>query len=496
MSHEVRVRYAPSPTGHLHIGGARTALFNYLFARHHNGKFIVRIEDTDIERNVEGGEQSQLENLKWLGIEYDESVDKDGGYGPYRQTERLEIYRRYTNELLEKGFAYKCFCTPEELEQEREAQKAAGIAAPQYSGKCRHLTPEQVNQLEAEGKPYTIRIKVPEGKVYEFEDMVRGRVSFESKDIGDWVIVKANGIPTYNFAVVIDDHLMKITHVFRGEEHLSNTPKQLMVYEYFGWEAPQYAHLTLIVNENRKKLSKRDESIIQFVSQYKELGYLPEAMFNFFALLGWSPEGEEEIFTKEELIRIFDVSRLSKSPSMFDKQKLTWMNNQYIKKLDLDRLVELSLPHLVKAGRLPETMSEEQKEWARHLIALYQEQMSYGAEIVELSELFFKEEVEYNEEAREVLSEEQVSDVLHAFLEEVKKLPSFMADDIKAAIKSVQKTTGQKGKKLFMPIRVATTGQTHGPELPLAIQLLGKEKVVQRLEKAIHSISESVDEEK
>ncbi|MCZ0755281.1 glutamate--tRNA ligase [Anoxybacillus sp. J5B_2022] len=489
MSYEVRVRYAPSPTGHLHIGGARTALFNYLFARHHNGKFIVRIEDTDIERNVEGGEQSQLENLKWLGIEYDESVDKDGGYGPYRQTERLDIYRQYTNELLEKGYAYKCFCTPEELEQEREAQKAAGIAAPQYSGKCRHLTPEQIKQLEAEGKPYTIRVKVPEGKVYEFEDMVRGRVSFESKDIGDWVIVKANGIPTYNFAVVIDDHLMKITHVFRGEEHLSNTPKQLMIYEYFGWEAPQYAHLTLIVNENRKKLSKRDESIIQFVSQYKELGYLPEAMFNFFALLGWSPEGEEEIFTKEELIRIFDVSRLSKSPSMFDKQKLTWMNNQYIKKLDLDRLVELSLPHLVKAGRLPEQMSEEQKDWARHLIALYQEQMSYGAEIVELSELFFKEEIEYNEEAREVLSEEQVPEVLRAFLEEINQLESFTADAIKASIKSVQKTTGQKGKKLFMPIRVATTGQTHGPELPLAIQLLGKEKVVQRLGKAIHSIS-------
>ncbi|WP_199426846.1 glutamate--tRNA ligase [Thermaerobacillus caldiproteolyticus] len=485
MSQEVRVRYAPSPTGHLHIGGARTALFNYLFARHHNGKFIVRIEDTDIERNVEGGEQSQLENLKWLGIEYDESIDKDGGYGPYRQTERLDIYRQYVNELLEKGYAYKCFCTPEELEQEREAQKAAGIAAPQYSGKCRHLTPEQVAQFEAEGKPYTVRIKVPEGKVYEFEDMVRGKVSFESKDIGDWVIVKANGIPTYNFAVVIDDHLMKITHVFRGEEHLSNTPKQLMIYEYFGWEAPTYAHLTLIVNENRKKLSKRDESIIQFVSQYKELGYLPEAMFNFFALLGWSPEGEEEIFTKEELIRIFDVSRLSKSPSMFDKQKLTWMNNQYIKKLDLDRLVELSLPHLIKAGRLPEQMSEQQREWVRNLIALYQEQMSYGAEIVELSELFFKEEIEYNEEAKEVLAEEQVPEVLKAFLEEIKQLEPFTVDGIKAAIKLVQKATGQKGKKLFMPIRVATTGQTHGPELPLAIQLLGKEKVVSRLEKAI-----------
>jgi nondiscriminating glutamyl-tRNA synthetase len=485
MSQEVRVRYAPSPTGHLHIGGARTALFNYLFARHHNGKFIVRIEDTDIERNVEGGEQSQLENLKWLGIEYDESIDKDGGYGPYRQTERLDIYRKYANELLEKGYAYKCFCTPEELEQEREAQKAAGIAAPQYSGKCRHLTPEQVAQLEAEGKPYTIRIKVPEGKVYEFEDMVRGKVVFESKDIGDWVIVKANGIPTYNFAVVIDDHLMKITHVFRGEEHLSNTPKQLMIYEYLGWEPPKYGHMTLIVNENRKKLSKRDESIIQFVSQYKELGYLPEAMFNFFALLGWSPEGEEEIFTKEELIKIFDVSRLSKSPSMFDKQKLTWMNNQYIKKLDLDRLVDLALPHLIKAGRLPENMSDEQKQWARNLIALYQEQMSYGAEIVELSELFFKEDIEYNDEAKAVLAEEQVPEVLKAFLEEVKNLETFDAEAIKTAIKAVQKATGQKGKKLFMPIRVATTGQTHGPELPLALQLLGKEKVISRLEKLI-----------
>ncbi|WP_461201253.1 glutamate--tRNA ligase [Anoxybacillus sp. TBDG-1] len=485
MSQEVRVRYAPSPTGHLHIGGARTALFNYLFARHHHGKFIVRIEDTDIERNVEGGEQSQLENLKWLGIEYDESVDKDGGYGPYRQTERLHIYRQYTNELLEKGYAYKCFCTPEELEQEREAQKAAGIAAPQYSGKCRHLTPEQVQQLEVEGKPYTIRLKVPEGKVYEFEDMVRGHVSFESKDIGDWVIVKANGIPTYNFAVVIDDHLMKITHVFRGEEHLSNTPKQLMVYEYFGWEPPKYAHLTLIVNENRKKLSKRDESIIQFVSQYKELGYLPEAMFNFFALLGWSPEGEEEIFTKEELIRIFDVSRLSKSPSMFDKQKLTWMNNQYIKKLDLDRLVELSLPHLIRSGRLPEQMTDEEKQWARDLIALYQEQMSYGAEIVELSELFFKQEIEYDEGAKVVLAGEQVPHVLKTFYEQIEQLETFDSEHIKAAIKAVQKETGQKGKNLFMPIRVAVTGQTHGPELPEAIRLLGKETVMSRLAKLI-----------
>lgn len=292
MGNEVRVRYAPSPTGHLHIGGARTALFNYLYARHFNGKFIIRIEDTDIKRNVEGGEYNQLEYLKWLGIEWDESIDVGGEYGPYRQTERLDIYEKYWRELLDKGLAYKCYCTEEELERSREEQMARG-EAPKYSGRCRHLTDEERKRFEAEGRKPTIRFRVPEGKVYAFDDMVKGRVSFDSDGIGDFVIVKQNGIPTYNFAVTIDDHLMKISHVLRGEEHISNTPKQLMLYEAFGWEAPVFAHMTLIVGENRKKLSKRDESVIQFVEQYRDLGYLPEALLNFIALLGWSPEGEE-----------------------------------------------------------------------------------------------------------------------------------------------------------------------------------------------------------
>ena len=259
MTQEVRVRYAPSPTGNLHIGGARTALFNYLYARHHNGKFIVRIEDTDIERNIEGGELSQLDNLKWLGMEYDESVDIGGPYAPYRQMERLDIYTKYAEEMLEKGHAYKCFCTSEELEADREQQKENGVAAPMYNGKCRHLSKEEVQEKEAAGTPYTIRMRVPENVTYKFDDLVRGTVSFESKDVGDWVLVKANGIPTYNYAVVLDDHLMEITHVFRGEEHLSNTPKQLMVFDVFGWEYPKYGHMTLIINESRKKLSKRDE---------------------------------------------------------------------------------------------------------------------------------------------------------------------------------------------------------------------------------------------
>lgn len=481
MTQEVRVRYAPSPTGHLHIGGARTALFNYLYARHNNGKFIVRIEDTDIARNIETGVLSQLDNLKWLGIDYDESIDVGGDYGPYRQMERLDIYKKYADEMLEQGSAYKCFCTPDTLEKERDAQKASGIAAPQYIGTCRNLSKEEVAEKEAAEMPFTLRMKVPTDVTYEFEDLVRGPISFESKDVGDWVLVKTNGIPTYNFAVVIDDHLMKISHVFRGEEHLSNTPKQMMIFDAFGWDHPTYGHMTLIVNEDRKKLSKRDESIIQFISQYKDLGFIPEALFNFFALLGWSPEGEEETFSKEELIRIFNVNRLSKSASMFDKQKLTWMNNQYIKQMPLEKVVALALPHLQKAGKLPEELSPEQAEWAEKLIALYHEQLSYGAEITELTEVFFVDELTFEEDEKEVLAGEQVPEVMASFKEQLENLESFEAADIKAAIKAVQKATGHKGKNLFMPIRIVTTGQMHGPELPDAISLLGKEKTIARV---------------
>lgn len=484
MSNEVRVRYAPSPTGFLHIGNARTALFNYLFARSQGGKFIIRIEDTDKKRNIEGGEQSQLKYLKWLGMDWDESVDVGGEYGPYRQSERNDLYELYYKQLLESGHAYKCYCSEEELEAEREEQMVKA-ETPQYSGKCRHLTEVERSRFEAEGRKPSIRIKVPEAKTYTFDDMVKGNVSFESEGMGDWVMIKKDGTPTYNFAVAIDDHLMKISHVLRGDDHISNTPKQLMVYEALGWEPPVFGHMTLIVNESRKKLSKRDGSIIQFIEQYEELGYLPEALFNFITLLGWSPAGEEEIYSKEEFIEIFDANRLSKSPALFDKNKLTWMNNQYVKRADLDKVVAISLPHLIKAGQLPEQMTEVQAAWARHLIELFQEKMSFGAEIVELTDMFFKDEAEYEQEASEILAGEQVPEVLMAFSQELDQLEVFKADEIKAAMKAVQKSTGQKGKNLFMPIRSAVTGQTHGPDLPKAIELLGKEKVQNRLRKVI-----------
>jgi nondiscriminating glutamyl-tRNA synthetase len=486
MTSEIRVRYAPSPTGHLHIGNARAALFNYLYARSQNGTFIIRIEDTDLKRNVEGGEQSQLHFLKWLGIEWDESIDKDGGYGPYRQTERLDIYKKYWQDLLDRGLAYKCYCTEEELEKEREEQIARG-EMPQYSGQHRNLSEKECQEFEAEGRTPSIRFKVQENRTYSFKDMVKGEVSFESNGSGDFVIVKKDGIPTYNFAVVVDDYLMKISHVLRGDDHISNTPRQLMIYEALEWEPPIFGHMTLIVNEQRKKLSKRDESIIQFIEQYYKLGYLPEALFNFIAFLGWSPEGEEEIFSKEELIDIFDAARLSKSPALFDKDKLAWINNHYIKKLSVEDLVELTLPHIQSAGYLPNDLSQQQLEWATQMISLYQEKMRYGAEITELSSLFFKEDVEYNEEAKEVLRGEQVLEVAQAFAGKLKSIESFEADAIKAAIKEIQKETGHKGQQLFMPIRVISSGHVHGPDLMQMISLLGQDKMIKRAEHVIEN---------
>ena len=346
---KIRVRYAPSPTGFLHIGGARSALFNFLFAKKHQGQFIIRIEDTDIERNVAGGEVSQIHDLKWLGIIPDESpLNPNPIYAPYRQMERLDSYQRYAKQLIKQGQAYECYCSEEELERSREEQLANGIAAPQYNRKCLHLTNSEKTVLISQGRKPVIRIQLEDHLKIDFTDMVRGPVSFNNDDIGDWVLIKSNGIPTYNFAVVIDDFLMDITHVFRGEEHLSNTPKQIQVYRYLNFPIPQFGHMTIIVNDQGKKLSKRDASIVQFMSQYRDMGYLPEAIFNFILLLGWSPEGTQEFFTKDQAIAAFDSKRLSSSPSMFDPQKMNWINNYYIKQLSDEHYWSFIQPYLKK----------------------------------------------------------------------------------------------------------------------------------------------------
>lgn len=484
---KVRVRYAPSPTGNLHIGNARTALFNYLFAKHYGGDFVLRIEDTDFKRNKEEGERSQLKYMDWLGLDYDEGIGKEKEFGPYRQSERIEIYQKYAEQLLAEDKAYKCYMTAEELEAEREEQVANGLP-PRYSGKHAHLTKEEQEQFEKEGRKPSIRIRVPQDRTYSFNDMVKGELSFEGKDFGDFVIVKNDGVATYNFAVAIDDHLMEISHVLRGDDHVSNTPKQLVVYEALGFKPPIFGHMTLIVNENKKKLSKRDETIIQFIEQYDDLGYLPEALFNFITLLGWSPEGEQEIFTREEFVKIFDEKRLSKSPAFFDNNKLTWINNQYIKAQPLERIVNLALPFFVKEGVATQEEVDNNRAWFEKLISLYQPQMSYGAEIVKLTKQFFVEEIKFDEEELEILKQETTVAVFEDFLEKLEVAGDFSSENIKTLIKTIQKDTGIKGKNLFMPIRIASTGSMHGPELNTSLELLGRDRVVARVKAALELI--------
>ncbi|BDU67852.1 MAG: glutamate--tRNA ligase [Candidatus Tyloplasma litorale] len=465
-----RLRYAPSPTGKLHIGGARTALLNYLIAKNTGGKFIIRIEDTDISRNINDGELNQIKNLAWLGIKADEDPIKGGKFGPYRQTERLNIYNKYVDELLEKGIAYKCWCTPEELNKEREKEIAKGNPSPKYSGRC-YGRKEGVKGV----KP-SIRIKVPtEGEV-KWDDGVRGIISFPKKDIGDWVIRKSNGIPTYNFAVVIDDHLMEITDVLRGEEHISNTPKQILLYEALGWDIPKFFHLSIIQGEDRKKLSKRDEKTLQFIHLYKERGYLPEAIFNFLSLLGWSPEGEKEIFSKEELIKIFDENRLSKAPSFFDIKKLLWTNNQYIKELNEKDLQKFLNP-FVKNFRY---LSQEQKNL---IFKTFQPQLKEGIEIIELTELFV-EEYSVENELKEFV-EENIN-TIKDFLKRIKKIKKWEVNQIKSAMLKTGSSLNVKGRNLMMPIRIATTGKKSGPDIASVLRVFGKEKTILRLEKFIN----------
>ncbi|PWF99368.1 glutamate--tRNA ligase [Levilactobacillus bambusae] len=489
-NNKIRVRYAPSPTGHLHIGNARTAIFNYLFARHNKGKFIIRIEDTDTKRNVEDGERSQLENLKWLGLDWDEGPDVGGDFGPYRQSERRELYEQYIQQLMDQGLAYESYKTEEELAADREAQKARK-EMPHYEYEYAGMSEDERNQAiadaKAKGLKPVIRFRVPKDKVYEWDDIVKGHVAFNSDSIGgDWVIAKRDGMPTYNFAVVVDDHLMEISHVFRGDDHVANTPKQLMIYDALGWEAPQFGHMSLIISKDTgKKLSKRDETVLQFIEQYRSLGYLPDAMFNFIVLLGWSPVGEEEIFTKKEFIKMYDETRLSKSPATFDQDKLEWLNNRYVKKADGSVITHLALQQLIEAGNMPANPDAKTLEWARQLIMLYKDQMSYMGQINEMASVFFDEPDEVTGEAWDEINNDTAPVVLKDFADRIQKLDVFDAIEILGAIKAVQQETGIKGRKLWMPLRIATTHEMHGPGLPESIELIGRDVAVKHINQTL-----------
>lgn len=477
----LKVRFAPSPTGPLHIGGARSALFNYLLARREKGVFIVRSEDTDLERSSRESEHNILEALRWLKIEWNEGIEVGGENGPYRQTERLDLYREYTQKLIESGHAYYCYCSEEELEEERQALIAKG-ETPRYLGKCRHLTEERKAQYEAEGRKPVIRFRVPEGQKIVIHDHVRGEVIFESDGIGDYVIVKSDGIPTYNYAVVIDDTTMHVTHVIRGEEHLSNTPRQILIYEALGLKVPEFAHISLILNTEGRKMSKRDGDTA--VIDYQAKGYLPEAVVNFIALMGWAPPGEEEFFTLEELEKIFSLDRVSKSPAVFDLNKLNYINSHYIKQSSPERLAELALPYLQEMGVMPQgELSEQERMWLLHFVQAIVNHLSYMAQVKEYVHYFYGSEAPAPEgEALEILRGEQVPTVLELFKSKLLAIDSLTVEATKTLLKQITKELKLGGKLVYMPIRIALTGQMHGPELYDIIPLLGKENVIKRLE--------------
>jgi len=482
---ELRVRFAPSPTGPFHIGGARSALFNWLLARKLGGKFVMRIEDTDLERSSRESENNIMEALRWLGMDWDEGVDVGGPYGPYRQTERLSIYQEYTEKLLATGQAYHCYCSEAELEAERQQLTAKGDT-PRYLGRCRQLTAEDKARLEAEGRKCTVRFRVPDNKQIVFNDLVRGVVSFESSGIGDFVIVKSDGIPVYNYAVVLDDALMRISHVIRAEEHLSNTPRQVLLYDALALPVPQFGHVSLILGADRTKMSKRHGATS--VDQYRALGYLPEAIVNFLALLGWAPPGEEEIFSREQLIELFSLDRVAKNPAIFDIDKLNWLNSHYIRQLSPEALTELAMPHLEAAGYLNGPLAGD-RQWLVKVVAAVQEYVSFAAQVVDHVAVFFTDIVSLeNEEAVQVLRDPDIPQVMDAFSSRLTALDVLDEAAVKAVLKGITKELKLGGNKVYMPIRIALTGTAHGIDLPRLIVLLGKQRTLARLQATLKSL--------
>ncbi len=483
MNGSVRVRFAPSPTGPLHIGGARSALFNWLLAKKYGGRMIVRIEDTDLERSSRESEENILDALLWLGLDWDEGIRKGGEHGPYRQTERLNIYTEAAQKLLSEGQAYYCYCTEEELEAERQACLARG-EMPRYLGRCRDLSEEDRRKFEAEGRKKTIRFRVPDNENIVVEDLVRGNVVFESNGIGDFVIVKSDGIPTYNFAVVLDDALMGITHVVRGEEHLSNTPRQLMLYRALNFTPPAFAHVSLILGRDRSKMSKRHGATS--IEAYKGQGYLPEALVNFLVLLGWSPVGEEEIFTLEELVEQFSLDRVAKNPAVFDIDKLNWLNGHYIRKSSVERITDLAIPFLRQAGFVTGDVTPETYDWLKMVVASVQEYLAFVAQITDHVGIYFDDRVTMeNDEALGVLKDESVPAVMAAFRQKIAEMEEITPENTRDMLKALTKQLKLGGKKVYMPIRVALTGKTHGPELYYIIPILGRDRILVRLAQTV-----------
>ena len=466
----MRVRFAPSPTGHLHVGNARTALFNWLLARHTGGTYILRVEDTDRDRSTAASEAAIKDDLRWLGLSWDEGIDAGGDVGPYRQTERLELYARHTVQLLQSGHAYHCFCTPESLEAQRKAALAAG-QPPKYAGTCRRLSADEVARRLAGGEAAAVRLRVPADRTVAFDDLVRGTVSFHTDVIGDPIIVRADGIPAYNYAVVIDDALMAITHVVRGEDHISNTPRQILVYEAFGWTPPAFAHLSLVLGPDHAPLSKRHGATS--VAEFRSKGYLPEALANYLALLGWSPGDAAELLPLDQLAARFELAHVGHSASVFDEAKLAWVNRHYLKQAAPERLATLAEPHLALAGRVTRQLSDRARAWVIALMPPMAATVDRLGDLPDRLHTIFAFDAEgafARDDVRGELAVPAAAAVVHAWYEALSASPRLTSRDaFRGLAKEVGARADAKGRTLFHSIRLAVTGLPDGPELDVLV---------------------------
>ena len=473
---KIKTRFAPSPTGYLHVGGARTALYSWLFARNHGGEFVLRIEDTDLERSTPEAIEAIMDGMNWLSLEWDE--------GPYYQTKRFDRYNAVIDQMLEEGTAYKCYCSKERLEALREEQMAKG-EKPRYDGRCRHS-----HEHHADDEPCVVRFANPQEGSVVFDDQIRGPIEFSNQELDDLIIRRTDGSPTYNFCVVVDDWDMEITHVIRAEEHLSNTPRQVVLYEALGFPVPKFGHISLILGKDHTKMSKRHGATS--VEQYKNLGYLPEAIVNFLALLGWAPQSEQEIFSIDELIKEFSMDHVAKNPAVFDIDKLNWINAQYMKKIPASQITQMAIPHLIEKGYISDTPDEQEMARLNRFTEVIRDHLSFAAQYVDFADLYYKDDFTVeDDECKAVLEEETATEVITMFKDKLAELTEFTAENIQPIFKQIMKdfkaNKGIKlgGKSVYMPIRIALTGQMHGPDLAGLVEVLGYERAAKRIERTL-----------
>jgi glutamyl-tRNA synthetase len=485
----VRTRFAPSPTGMLHFGNANTALFNWLVARRYGGCVVLRIEDTDLDRSTDSFEKKIIDDLKWLGIDWDEGPGAAGDFGPYNQMQRTDIYKEYLNKLLESGAAYRCYCTKEDIEKERElARHTKG--ALHYSGKCSALTPADWGKLDAEGKPHTIRFKTPKHEKVVVNDLIRGPIEFMTEELDDFIIIRSNGVPIFLLTNAIDDALMKITHVVRGEDHISNTPKQLLINRALGLGVPEYLHTSMILSPDRTKLSKRHGAVSVF--QFRDLGYLPEALVNYLAFLGWNPKDEREFFSLENLVSEFSIEAMGKAPSVFDYDRLKYLNAYWMKTVDRKRVVDLCVKFIVEKGWLTEEEAKTKYEFITRVVEIAGERLKTPADLETNASFFFLEVTGYEEKgAKDHFRPEGAADNLRLIRDGLAKLDTFSHESIEGAMRRLKDEKGLSSKKLIHPTRLSLTGGTIGPGLFELMELLGKEKCLDRMGKAIEWIEAS-----